>query len=357
MSPTRRPIKPLTVISIAVLCVLAVCTFLSRTIAGAMLPVVETRALQAMRLPLEATATGAVGLDDTWSYTPQQAYRVRAVPVQAGQALQPGDAVLEIDVSEELLYARELALRIEYDAAQNTAHLTREQRDIAARQLELERERLAIYKASFPADGVIRADEACRVVQVGAQAGQKLAEDVPAVVFAPLQAAAHVAFSLAGDAAQLFDAGDAVTLRYNAVGQDAAGTRQMASRSRSAAVARKTYDAASGTYRFYAPLGDADVDMNTAVQVTVSRSTEVYENVVPRSAIIEKQPGKPVVYVLARREGLFGQEWFAQETPVEITAENALYAAVSGNSLSPQSQVIVASSGALDGGVAVRVEP
>ena len=90
------------------------------------------------------------------------------------------------------------------------------------------------------------------------------------------------------------------------------------------------------------------------ISVQVMHSSGMYSLTVPLSAVFGENQGL-FVYVLRTRQGLFGEEQYVYQTPVEKIAANNLRMAVNSESLSPYDQVVTYTSAPLASGRTVKV--
>lgn len=80
------------------------------------------------------------------------------------------------------------------------------------------------------------------------------------------------------------------------------------------------------------------------MSLTVSGTTEIYNTVIPSSAIIPGAENRKYVHVIRQRQGLFGIEDYAKFIEVEIIASDGAYTAIDDLLISNSDQVILSSS-------------
>ena len=83
--------------------------------------------------------------------------------------------------------------------------------------------------------------------------------------------------------------------------------------------------------------------------------TQVYEIVLPVGAIIEGAENRKYVYIIRQRKGLFGQEHYAVFLEVRVIADDDIYVALGGWSVTMFDDVVLSSSDYLTSGEVVKV--
>ena len=83
--------------------------------------------------------------------------------------------------------------------------------------------------------------------------------------------------------------------------------------------------------------------------------SEIYDRVIPASAIITGAFNQKYVYIARERKGLFGPEYYAVLLEVAIIADDNLYVAIGGWNVSGFDDVVISSSKGLTAGDIVKV--
>ena len=113
-------------------------------------------------------------------------------------------------------------------------------------------------------------------------------------------------------------------------------------------------DADSSLTRLVIPAGDTVLKEGQDVDVKLVKTTEYYDVLLPAFAVRTGRDGEEYVFVLRRKEGLFGTEYYAEQFAITIRERNELYAAVDGI-FNMADQVVLSSSQPLSSGQKVRV--
>ena len=120
------------------------------------------------------------------------------------------------------------------------------------------------------------------------------------------------------------------------------------------------YDDSSNSFVFQIPLSVA-LDENTLIvdmydaDISITKSTDIYDYTVPISAIIKNKDQSDAVYILSQRDGLFGTEDYVELVEVEIEEKNATTAAIKSQMILSDTKVVAAWDGVIESGSTVRV--
>lgn len=82
---------------------------------------------------------------------------------------------------------------------------------------------------------------------------------------------------------------------------------------------------------------------------------EIYDKVVPSTAIITGAYNKKYVYIARQRKGLFGPEHYAVLVEVQVIAGDDIYTAIGGWNVTVFDDVVISSSKPLTDGEVVKV--
>ena len=354
----------LTRITVIVLCVLLLCTFLSNTIYSAALPKVNALNPQLMDLAKSSKSTGTVEYLDKWTLAFPVPLQITTALVKEGQSVTAGTALFEVDMGEISLQIKRLNLAILQIENQLAASgLTRRAKQELQAQLDIARTELEQYQTQVPQDGQVLADRDGIITTLYVKDGTSAEGGTPLIELRPADAVPYVSFTLADEAA--YQPGNEVEIRYAQVVQyDNVPVTQETSLS--TRIEKKEFDPEKNQFRFYAPFRIPEVNEDVTVNIYEGQtlSVQVYEApaayncVVPSNAVMEVSGGGSsdyVVFVLQEKDGLFGRETYVQQIKVGKLAENGMYTAIDSKAITTFDKVVVSSDGALSSGMTVQV--
>jgi len=329
-----------------VLIFLAVCTFLSKSIASSFQPEVEVIRAVTTDLTESDEYIGEAVYDGAYDIAFDYPVIVTGVSVRAGDAVSEGDVLLEVENKEYYLEMKRKELNIL--KVKSTITQTSDNDLIAELnlQLEIEEEELNIYKEKYPTDGKIYAKTDGVVYGVNARENETISPGVSLIGIYDKNSRSTVAFYLSEKDAQKYGPQDEVVLYYKENGKSVAPETT---------VRRKEYDAAANTYRYSAPIKSDYVKHNQSIPLKVTHRTKIYDIVIPLMAIIPGGENKNYVCTAKERQGLFGLEYYIKYVEVEIIDHNSTHAAIGGWTVTPFDDVILSSSSYLSSGETVKV--
>lgn len=337
-------------VTIILAVVLIVCTFLSRTIANSLLPEVTVAGASQGTLDTTLQLDGTAEYSEIVTLHAPISAPVLEVYAAPGDIVAEGDALVKLDLREyQLTYDRMQLSLDQLRETQNGSGPTPIQRELLDRQIKLLETELALYAERHIGDGVIRAGKNGTVRTVLTSAGQNVSADDIVAELVPANALFQVTLYMPLELAQPYLPGGRAVIRY----QDTASGR-IEQLTATSAIAEKTFDASRGLYSLTVPVDVPALHEGQEVSVQLIKTTEYYDNLVPRGAIqYDAATNLPYIYTILEREGLFGRELFIQQQKATILNENALYVAV--EDFNHADRVVIATSQPLQAGQKVRV--
>jgi hypothetical protein len=332
--------------TVGVLIFLIICTFLSKSIATAILPAVEVINPFAMDFTVSNEYTGEAVYESIYEIIYDFPLHVINILVETGDSVNEGDALIEVDGREYYLEMRRRELNIiqlENMILQSTDD------DFISRlrlQIELEEEDLRAYMERYPVDGKIYAKTNGVIFNINAQEGETISPGVSLIELYDANSESMVVFWLNAHEAQTYNIGAGVTLFY----REGSAASEVETR-----VSGREYDEESNSYIFSVPISSEYIAHGQAVMLKITNITPEYERVIPASAVIAMSNNRHGVYIVREREGLFGPEYVIRLVEIEIEDNNNLYVALSGWNVMAFDEVVIWSSRWLTSGEVVRV--
>ena len=345
----------LTRLTIILFILLVLLTFLSRTIAASMRPTVETTFPRSSDLPESISIIGTVTYPTIQKVVSAGTIRATEIFVEPNDIVSKDAPLCTVDISEYALQNKRFELSILQLRNQlSNSDMPKKTREELNLHLEILLEEQRLHNERYLADGLITAPCAGIVSQSFITAGQTLPADATIFEILPVDASAEVVFRLAPEEAMLYFVGDEATLLYSAE-MEVNGERRIMPVSKNAAIQKKQFDPATQQYLYYVPIGSAQIFEGQEIDVRLTKTTGIFNTVLPKSAVHKGSNGQLFVYILKHRDGLWGDEDYVQELFVDQIAENKTHIAIDGSLLARNESIVVSSSGFLSNGQVVRV--
>jgi multidrug efflux pump subunit AcrA (membrane-fusion protein) len=342
----KKPI--LTAAAVCLAAALVVLTFLSRTIMTANQAEVIYARPEKKNILTSRDLTGVVEYEDTYELAYDIPLKIIDVFVSPGYSVGANKALMEID-------ARELALELkkkEFEVLQARRDNTGD--EPGQLRQEIAEGELALFLEKYPTDGKIRTGFAGTVYSVNAAPGDTTAPGASLVSVSGRKSAASAVFYLPEDDAAFFAVGDSAILYYTET-YDFEGVAQAVSLAKNSSISAKQFVPRDNIYKFYVPVQSEYLLHGQQIQLKITNKSPVYDAVVPCGALHRGTDERYFVYVLKKRDGLFGDEFCPEIVNVSVMYENGVGAAVNNINLSRYDSVVVWASGLLVPGEAVRV--
>lgn len=347
--------KVLIQISVIVLIILLLCTFLSKSIYNMSLPYVEVINPAAEKLPVSSSADGEV-MVDSQKICYNVPLKITEVFVKENDEVKAGDALFKVDSKEFDINIQKKELEIQKLEDQLSEWLSYRDRAKLEDELEIVEGELELYKEQVPYDGKVYAENNGVISEIKVNNGDLTKEgDILAEITDEAQSMS-VKFSFGGTDDVLCRVGDEIQLTYKETAWYE-GKPTTEEKTAQTIVAKREYDTEKKQYFFYADIDNSNKKFYEGQKIKVNYiiSSDLYENVVPLNAISIDENRDKVVYVLQTRDGLFGEEYYVKEVKVDQLEKNNVKSAINGDDISTYSEVVVSSSRALTSGETVRV--
>ena len=215
---------------------------------------------------------------------------------------------------------------------------TQEINAISLEQFQKQLEKLKILKQQ---NGEITAPSSGIITKVCVETGQKTT-DTAAVVMSDEQSGLFFTATT-----------DSKNREYLSVGDNATITGVGKETSDCSIVSLETSKDGSSIKVSIAMQGD-DFLPGESAQMTATRKSEIYDYLVPVTAVWQEN-NKAYVLLLEMENTVLGEQYIARKAEVQILDKNSSYAAVSGNSLSADCQIITDSDRTVGNGDVVRM--
>lgn len=215
---------------------------------------------------------------------------------------------------------------------------TQEINAISLKQYQKQLEKLKILKQQ---NGEITAPSSGIITKVCVETGQKTT-DTAAIVMSDEQSGLLFTTTT-----------DSKNREYLSVGDNATITGVGKETSDCSIVSLETSKDGSSIKVSIAMQGD-DFLPGESAQMTATRKSEIYDYLVPVTAVWQEN-NKAYVLLLETENTVLGEQYIARKAEVQILDKNSSYAAVSGNSLSADCQIITDSDRTVGNGDVVRM--
>lgn len=347
--------KVLIQISVIILIILLLCTFLSKSIYNMSLPYVEVINPAGEKLSVSSNATGEV-MVDSHKICYNVPLKITEVYVKENDEVKSGDALFKVDSKEFEINIQKKELEIQKLEDQLSEWLSYRDRAKLEDELEIVEGELELYKEQVPYDGKVYAENNGIISEVKVNTGDLTKEgDILAAITDEAQSMS-VKFSFGVTDDVLCRVGDEIQLTYMETAWYE-GKPTTEEKNAQTTIVKREYDTEKKQYFFYADIDNSNKKFYEGQKIKVNYiiSADLYENVVPLNAISLDENRDKVVYVLQSREGLFGEEYYVKKVKVDQLEKNNVKSAITGDDISTYSEVVVSSSRALTSGETVRV--
>lgn len=214
------------------------------------------------------------------------------------------------------------------------------------------------YCEKYPEDGTVKAREDGIITQVDVSEPGEVLMGTGLYSIAK-NGKVQLIWNLSYDAGLLFGDSQTAQIRYRAFQQttDSEGDLNMSPNDNMVAtdvfLTDRVWDAVENQWQFTAD--GTGIDPGTAVDVVMSTEPRYYDYVFPLSCLYQNGEGMYCIRIVESRKGLFSEERFIEEVPVELLEYNDLYAAVSSDRITADSMIVHYTNKALQAGTVVEV--
>ena len=352
-------------ISGILLTALIIFTFLSKTIYNLTLPEVSTVQVKSGLVPLDIKTDGEMRCEPLVDVTAGESWRISKVMVKNGDRVKAGDLLFTLDTRDldiEIM-SRDLdILRLQdsLDALDESMKETKTQAGRRALQRNINEITAQLALATkqkeryqYPTGGEVyaEADGIIADLAIGEGTSPSFGEVLVSIYSEGSPLTAH--FSLPIKDGADFAVGDSVSVAYYTTLDDGEVIREtkpsrINSRELSGDGKNWEYSASVMLYEGV-PLMDAEISFGNI-------DGEKFDMVAPVSSVISLSRD-PFVFVLNKRNGRFGDEYYVTKVDVTVQASNPFLAALDSTYLSPGMEIIVYTSMPLKDGDIVTVKP
>jgi len=345
----------LTIVTVCIVCALVVLTFLSRTIMTKNQPEVIYINPEKTDIITYRDITGVVEYVNTYEAIYDIPLKIIDVFVKPGESVSANKVLIEVDCRElalELKKKEFTVLQIKNSIADGASGSLLEELQI---QLEIAEEEVALFKEKYPTDGKIRAGSAGTIYSVNAVKGEMMERNTSLAALSGKKSAATVVFYLPENDADFFNEGDSAILYYSEVLNFNNNEERAVSVAKNSAITSKQFLLKDNLYKFYVPIQSDFIYHGQQIQVKITNKSPVYDIVVPYEALHKKDDNLYYVYVLKKRNGLFGEEYYPDIVDVNVLYENKVKAAINSLNITRYDSVVTFASDYIIPGKTVRV--
>ncbi|SCJ67589.1 macrolide transporter subunit MacA [uncultured Clostridium sp.] len=320
-------------ISVVLLGILIVCTFLSTTIYNLTLPQVEIAQIQSGYVTRSADATGSFTMDNVVQLKARDHWEITEVFVNGGDRVQEGQQLFAIDMTQANLALRELELKVE--KAEKTLKQTYGKAEKAEAQLQLDRLQVQLtqMQEAYPTDGIVLAQSGGLLSDFSLQKGDVLEKGQDVLSIYPAGGTLMVRFYLPADQGGSFINGCPVELKFQSL-----DTQQqlVSDQIINSQVAERRLRSDLNQWEFDVPVENYSGQpmMGQEVAVHVSNPGVMQDFVVPTECVRRgAEENAYFIYVVEQKPGLFKMDTYVREIKVDKLYGNNTQTAISGSGL------------------------
>lgn len=340
-------------IGIAYLLVILTFTFFSRTIYNFALPQVLYDMPVSGTLTHRVSAEGTVNAVDIQKVYAAADIKVLEVPVKAGSTVKKGDIIARIDTNNADIELKRkefeiLMLEAEIDNLKNGQdNINREILKIKTLEWEIKSHEFENMKESIPSDGLFTAQSDGTVKSIPISEGMQLSTGHILYELVPADSKFIVWFDVQPNKADILLEGDTVNITLN----------NQIRKNINGAVFSKNYLPLEGVYRFFCEIENTDGMLSDGLKVSVSalKGSPKYTCLVQNKSLHNVAGGSGYIYVLEKRDGFFGTEYYSVKRRVSILESDDTNSAVEGQ-IDKADFYIYHSTKAIDDNMRVKIE-
>lgn len=347
-------------LTIIILFFLVICTFLSRTIETATFATVSVTSIKSGALKNSYTFSGKAVFTPQKEITIKRDVIVKKISVEAGDTINEGDILIEIDTVELESEKREKELEIKLleielsNMWKGSVEAKSSLAKLEAAKLELEQ-----FLSMYPVDGAIKATERGTVLLIDVQEGKSYTSGTTLLKIIPEDFSVHITWDIDSDIVTSFREGTPVTVEYEVQEQGQIVTKNLETKIKSIEPkSQKDSDENRDLtqYNITADFEDVQILQGQQVDLRITVDSPSYDNIIPRGALFQDGVGY-CVYRVKSREGLFGDEYYLEKISVRKLENNSLSAAISfGDTIVvPEDIFVTAATKAIEDNVRVKV--
>lgn len=201
-------------------------------------------------------------------------------------------------------------------------------------ELELKKTELAHKRATVTEDGLITADRDGIITVVGIEPETSTAQNQVLFEIAETPCSYDAVWFLDAENYYKFSIGDEVVIEATAEVDDN-GEKTIRNMSLTGRITGRVFDAGTGRYKFRADIvieeaaGNVLFSEGQRAKVRSVANSPLYEYLIPKSCITQVQ-GTDCVFVVLKRQGALGEEYYVELREVKILGQDDFNAAVDG---------------------------
>jgi len=344
-------------ITITVIILFILCTFLSKTIANSLLPVVETTTYEFAELSNVLDLEGRAIYLEKEKIRVDFSLKVVDVFVKEGETVRVGDPILQVDIKEPELKKEQMELsllqltnmRSQWGLSKNTQNELDMEIGILQSQIEW-------HKTSYPEDGCVYSSVFGVVKNLYVEEGEYTSSVVAEIV--DKRQTLFVLVQLTEENTVSYPENCPVTYTFSKnVFEE--GKNKTIVLQKSSNVEKVVRDIKTNDFLYYIPVTSSEgIEEGKAIQVQLRQVLGRFEKVLPLSAVSVVPGGDSralFIYVVRTREGLFGEEKYVEAVAVEELAKTGSKIAVYNIELMQDWEIVVFSDRVLEKGQTVKV--
>ena len=332
-------------ITVILIVVLLICTFISRTIANSLLPVVTVVGVTGGTLDDSLQVSGSVSYTEISEIALPSDLKILEIYVSPGEHVTKGEPICKVDVRSFLLEYQRFSLLLEQlQEDYQDSRISEKEKDYISKQIALLTSEMALYEESHLLDELLCAEVSGIVREVYVEAGDIKPAGTIVLDIIPDTAKKQAVLLVPQEMALRFEEGDKASIFYV---DEATGEKSSVS-----TIATKTFDNESGAFLFTVLLENETVYEGQDVEVKLIKTSDYYDSLIPVAAVRSDSNGE-YVFVLRTKAGLFGEEQFVQRLDISVVERSSYYVTVDLFNLADR--VVIATSLPLVSGQKVRV--
>lgn len=311
--------------------ILGLCTVLAGVIQSQLMPQVQAVKPYSGRLSFTEhyLATAAAEQPEQQSVQAAGSWIIQQAMAEEGQAVRKGDALLLLDVQDQMIRLQTLKAQIQEQTNYiNAYNWTGGDRLVLEQKLEATKMEYRQLNASFPANGVVTAPADGVVAELAGPGAVSVGQTVACITPDQNTAANCIQWSLTAAQAQTLLEQEKLALDVTCRAEQEDGTLETVEVS--TALEPYEWEEETGVYRFEAslPVEQGIVRPGAQVEVTAKSSSREYECLVPLSSLILTGPEQYAVAKVEQTDGIWGEEYRVHLVMVELLESDAVNAAV-----------------------------
>lgn len=327
------------------LALLILFSIVSNAVYNAKVPVVTLSTATQGPLEQSMTTMGTLFYKDTEQISLRDTFEVLEVFIEKGMIVSVGQELFSVDISEKALEKSALELEIlrldnslatltrdmasAYTASARETLEMREREYMAQRDIALIR--MEKLTASYPADGIVRAQKAGIVDRVSIEPGDWIQAGEVCVETHPADGTLYVKYSLSAEDAKTYQSPDSVKATIQTLVEDSkTGRENLTTETLTAGEFQYTYSEETNRFEVISSVSEPNDSPILGAGAEINLTTgmkEFYFYIVP-AYCVHTDTGGDYVFVLMQRNSLFGIENYVLRMDATVVARTDAYVAL-----------------------------